>query len=316
MKFSKEVKVGVFMVISIATLYLGFNYLKGIDFLSSSMVYYVVYDDVLGLQVSNSVSVNGFSVGRVSNISLMQERGNKVLVELDVQQDIELNDSTVAFLDVGLLGNVSIILEVGESETKIQPGDTLQARLNKALVDLLKESALPVADNLQITIRRINTILDGLSGNTARISEILENLADVSGNVKRLTSLQNRKMISGILDQLNQTSEVMKSTIDKVGPMLDNYNAVADSLKSLDMKSTISKVNQTFDNLNKTLTKFNESEGTLSKLIENDSLYNNLNRMIEDFDKLLIHMNENPKDFFAPLGKSKKKIDRRKKSGN
>jgi phospholipid/cholesterol/gamma-HCH transport system substrate-binding protein len=146
-KFSKEVKVGAFMVISIATLYLGFNYLKGIDFLSGSGVYYVVYDDVLGLQVSNSVSVNGFSVGRVSNISLMQERGNKVLVELDVQQDIELNDSSVAFLDVGLLGGVSIILEVGESETKIQPGDTLQARLDKALVDLLKESALPVADN-------------------------------------------------------------------------------------------------------------------------------------------------------------------------
>ena len=304
------------MIISIATLYLGFNYLKGIDFLSGSTVYYVVYDDVLGLQVSNAVSVNGFSVGRVSNISLMQERGNKVLVELDVQQDIELNDSTVAFLDVGLLGNVSIILEVGESETKIQSGDTLQARLDKALVDLLKESALPVADNLQITIRRINTILDGLSGNTARITEILDNLVDVSGNVNKLTSLQNRNMISGMLDQLNQTSEVLKSAVDKVGPMLDNYSAVADSLKSLDMKSTIAKVNRAFDNLNKTLTKFNESEGTLGKLIENDSLYNNLNRMVEDLDKLLIHMNENPKDFFAPLGRSKKKIDRRKQSGN
>ncbi len=304
------------MVISIATLYLGFNYLKGIDFLSGSGVYYVVYDDVLGLQVSNSVSVNGFSVGRVSNISLMQERGNKVLVELDVQQDIELNDSTVAFLDVGLLGSVSIILEVGESETKIIPGDTLQARLDKALVDLLKESALPVADNLQITIRRINTILDGLSGNTARITEILENLADVSGNVKKITSLQNRKLITDMLSQLSQTAEALKSTVAKVGPMLDNYSAVADSLKSLDIKSTLSKVDQTFDNLNNTLTKLNDSEGTLNKLIVNDSLYNNLNRMVEDLDKLLIHMNENPKDFFAPLGKSKKKIDRRKQSEN
>ncbi len=305
------------MVISIATLYLGFNYLKGIDFLSGSTVYYVVYDDVLGLQVSNSVSVNGFSVGRVSNISLMQERGNKVLVELDVQQDIELNDSTVAFLDVGLLGNVSIILEVGESETKIQPGDTLQSRIDKALVDLLKESALPVADNLQITIRRINTILEGLSGNTEMINEAIANFSDVAANIKSITSYENRVKIKGVLDNLNNTIASLDSAVQfNLKPMLDNYSAVADSLKSLDMKSTISKVNQTFDNLNITLTKFNESEGTLSKLIENDSLYNNLNRMVEDLDKLLIHMNENPKDFFAPLGKSKKKIERRKQSGN
>ena len=119
-----------------------------------------------------------------------------------------------------------------------------------------------------------------------------------------------------MLSQLTQTAETLKSTVAKVGPMLDNYSAVADSLKSIDIKSTLSKVDQTFDNLNNTLTKLNESDGTLNKLMVNDSLYNNLNRMVEDLDKLLIHMNENPKDFFAPLGKSKKKIDRRKQSEN
>jgi len=44
--------------------------------------------------------------------------------------------------------------------------------------------------------------------------------------------------------------------------------------------------------------------------LKEDSLYNNLNKTVIDLDKLLSHINENPKHFFAPLGKNSKKIKR------
>ena len=48
----------------------------------------------------------------------------------------------------------------------------------------------------------------------------------------------------------------------------------------------------------------------INTLLSDDSLYNNLNKTAFDLDKLLKHINENPKHFFAPLGKSRKKIER------
>ena len=77
---NKEFKVGIIGFVSLLMLYFGSNFLKGIDFLSSTKRYYVVYDNVDGLIVSNPVMVNGYSVGRVSKINILQELNNKILL--------------------------------------------------------------------------------------------------------------------------------------------------------------------------------------------------------------------------------------------
>ena len=79
-------------------MYYGFNFLKGVDFFSKTNKYYAVYENIDGLQVSNDVIVNGFSVGRVSRIIILQEKDNKILVELEVDDQVVLGDSTKALL--------------------------------------------------------------------------------------------------------------------------------------------------------------------------------------------------------------------------
>ena len=63
MKFSKEVKVGLFMILAIVMLYFGFNFLKGIDFLSSDHKYYAIYKNVDKLTESNQIFLNGCAGG-------------------------------------------------------------------------------------------------------------------------------------------------------------------------------------------------------------------------------------------------------------
>ena len=70
MKLSKEFKVGIFAIGTISMFYLGFNFLKGVEFFSRTNRYYVVYSDVGGLSKSNPVEISGFNVGRVAKISL------------------------------------------------------------------------------------------------------------------------------------------------------------------------------------------------------------------------------------------------------
>ena len=298
-------------------LYLGVNYLKGIDFFSNVSRYYVMYDDVGGLQVSNPVKINGFTVGRVSNISILQDKQNKILVEIEIKEDIILGDTTSALLDVEFLGAVNIILEVGDISNPLLSGDTLRPKLDQGLEDLLRSSALPVADNLQGTIRKINTFLDGLSGSLESLGPALENISGAANNVKKLTANSNQEKISTLLDNLNATAEGLKATINKIDPLVQNFTQVADSLKGLEINETLGKMNTTLESLDQTLTNIREGDGTLSRLIREDSLYVQLNQTLENLDKLLIHLDEYPKDFLSPLGRSNKQIQKRlEKEGN
>src|SRR5439155_20394285 len=94
-------------------LYFGFNYLKGVDFFSTTRKYYAIYDNIDQLAISNPVLVNGFAVGRVSNRKLVQGRFNHVLVEFEIEADIVLTDSTKAILNSELLGVKYVLLKVG-----------------------------------------------------------------------------------------------------------------------------------------------------------------------------------------------------------
>jgi phospholipid/cholesterol/gamma-HCH transport system substrate-binding protein len=107
---NKEFKVGLFVAASIVLLYFGFNFLKGIDFFSTTNKYYVIYDNIDQLAVSNPVLINGFAVGRVNHIRIMQNKQNRVLVELMIDSEILLGDSTQAILNSDFLGGKSILL--------------------------------------------------------------------------------------------------------------------------------------------------------------------------------------------------------------
>ncbi|GAA0188326.1 MlaD family protein [Fulvivirga kasyanovii] len=313
MKVSKELKVGLFMVFSIAILYLGFNYLKGIDFFSSNDKYYAIYENVDGLNVSNPVFVNGFVVGRVSRISLLQNKQNQILVELDLSGDVILGDSATATLTGDFLGNKSILLSTGDIAEPHQPGDTIIAVLDRGIADILAESAQPVANSLEVTIKKINAILDNLTGNSDKLNRMMDGFqkTPVLLNSTIAGTKENLDHITATFDQVGKE---LNTTLKTTRPMLNNLTTFSDSLKRLELNRTVNEANATLAKLNQAIERLSNNDGTLGKLINNDSLYVNLNKAVENLDKLLIHIDTQPKHFFAPLGKSKEKIakDRKK----
>ena len=309
MKISKEARVGGFAVLIIVIFYFGFNYLKGIDFFNKTEKYYVIYEDVAGLTLSNPVNISGYTIGRVSAIRINQSYNNTILVEMDIDREIILGDSTKALLDVGLLGDVSITLEVGDVSRPVKPGDTLIAHVDPTLNELLKSSALPVADNLQITIRRFNELLADLSENSEDIRAIIQNARGIT-NKTNLMIAENRVSAKETLIQFQTISEKLNGTLENLDVLMAKYGSVADSLMAVDIQSTLNESTKLMVKLSETLDMVQDENGTMGRFLTDDSVYVNLNQTLVDLDLLLIHMNENPKHFFGPLGKSQKKIQK------
>lgn len=306
---TKEFKVGLTITIAIVMLYFGFNYLKGIDFFSRTSKYYAVYDNIDQLSISNPVLVNGYPVGRVSHIAILQNKSNKVLVEMEIDSEIILFDSTKAVLNSELLGGKSVLLSFGQANKKLKPGDTLVAEVAKGMFDVLSETATPVATDLQTTLRKFNGIIDNLTKNSQQLEVIFSKLQTTPDLLNKTLITANGKMedmsgtFKGVADNLNLTLHDLR-------PTLQNFKIISDSIKLLQLNQTLTKTQQTIANLNKTLERLNKGDNTMSKLMTEDTLYVNLNKLLKSLDSLAVHLNTNPKHFLAPLGKSKKKIDR------
>jgi phospholipid/cholesterol/gamma-HCH transport system substrate-binding protein len=309
---NKEFKVGLFIASGLVLLYLGFNYLKGIDFFSSTTKYYVVYDNVDQLAASNPVLVNGFAVGRVSKIRILQEKQNKILVELDIDSEVMLGDSTKAILNSDFLGGKSILLSIGKVITPLQPNDTLIAEVAKGVVDMISETASPVADNIQTTLRKLNTILDNLSNNSKQLETVFAKFQTTPDLVNQSLVKVNTR-VDELALSYKEVATNLNASLVELQPTLSNFKVMTDSLKQLELNQTISKTQETLQKLNETLAKLTKGDNTAGRLMTEDSLYVNLNNLIQKLDTLATHFNENPKHFLAPLGKSSKKIEKDKR---
>jgi len=312
-KYTKEFKVGLFAIIAISALYLGFNYLKGDDFFSSTKKYYVIYNNIGSLEISNPVKINGVNVGRVSAKKLLQgKKGNNVVVELDIDGDIIIGNGATATLESALLGDMSIALDNGNLSEPINYRDTIHGELQKGLQDLLEESAKPIAINLEVTISKINGILTNFEGTSKTVKETLESFKKTSDDLDRLVRT-NSSVLHETISEFKILTTEMNNGIKEIVPVFDKYGALADSLKAIEFNTTLSKLNKTLDELSSTISKISDESGTLGKLIHNDSLYNTLNKTLEDFDKVMIHFEEEPNYFLSPLGKTRKQIEKQQK---
>jgi phospholipid/cholesterol/gamma-HCH transport system substrate-binding protein len=312
-KISKEVKVGLLALISGVILYLGFNFLKGSDFFSPNNSYYVVYDNIGGLTESNTVMLNGFAVGRVKKIELLQNQGNKLRVTLDINKNVVLTDSTAAVLaSSSVLGGKAISLKVGPGNRVLQDEDTLMASTEKNLSEMINEKITPITENVDTALVNLNVLIRKFQAMSGNIDATLVNLRATSSTLNS-TLAQNQRAIKGIATNLNTLSASMNDPQTGVRPLLGKFNSFADTLSQMQLAQTVERTNRSIASLNQMLTQINQGQGSLGKLTKNDSLYNNLNQFAADLDALVVDLKANPKRYVSISVFGRKDKDKDKK---
>ena len=88
----------------------------------------------------------------------------------------------------------------------------------------------------------------------------------------------------------------------------ENLNKISDSLSKSNLKQTIYNFEKLSSNFNHVLTEIKNGKGTISKLIYQDSLYQNLKNSSKAIEILLKDLKSNPKRYvhFSLFGKKEK----------
>ena len=85
----------MFACVLLAVLYWGVNFLKGENLFSDKRFFYAVYGNINGLTTSRPVTVNGFRIGQVSNISFDSDNSANLIVEVAIEEDILFTSNSV-----------------------------------------------------------------------------------------------------------------------------------------------------------------------------------------------------------------------------
>ncbi|WP_161890393.1 MlaD family protein [Pontibacter russatus] len=310
MKISKEIKVALLGIVAIALLYFGFMFLKGSDIFSDTRTYYVMYDDVDGLALSNPVVLNGIQVGSVQNMKLKPEMGNQIMVELDVMEEIQVGDSTIAALsNSGLLGSKAIVLYLGNSTKVFDGGEKLIAYKESSLSELITTKTVPIIDKVDTTLARVNRLLE---------SEAKGNVQDILANTKATTAAineilrANQENVNQITSNINALTASLVKTEQNINKLALNMAQITDTLKQVEITELVRNTNDAVAELEAAATKLNSGQGSLGMLMNDEALYENLNRSTAALEALLRDVQAYPKRYvqFSLLGrKDEYKVD-------
>ena len=300
MKISNETKVGILAVVSIVILTIGYSFLKGNDVFSKENTFYSKYSRVEGLTVSKPVLVNGFQIGRVSKMTLMND--GEILVEFKIKNQYSVPKSTVARIaSTDFLGNKAIVFDLGESTHYAISGDTLSGGINQNLLEQVEpvqkkaEAVVLVIDSILTSIN--NTINPQFQTNVNRslasIANTLNTLENTASQVDKLVGIEKSK-ISGILTNVESISENLANNNQKLNTIFANMETMSDQAAKLNFTETMDKANLAVANFQSIVNGINKGDGSLGKLLNDDELYNNLEDASKSLDNLILDMKEHP----------------------
>ena len=293
--FTKEVKIGLAFVCALAFLIWGINFLKGVNLFTPSNHYYLKYERIDGLVVSNGVFIKGYKVGQVRDIRYDFTKKESFIVDILMNQDIKLPQGTIAYLfDESMLGGKGINLVFTQENQYHTSGDTLITDTEKGLM----ASMADIVPSIQSTIKHADSLILSLN-NLANSTEIQRSL----NNFESITT------------ELNKTSRGLNKIIDKQFPnIINNVNSICTDLKSvtsqlssIQYQDIIQSLDSTLSNVEELTERLNSPNSSLGLLLKDQSLYNNVNTTINSANSLLLDLQNDPRKYLYPLGRKQKK---------
>jgi phospholipid/cholesterol/gamma-HCH transport system substrate-binding protein len=308
MTVSNETKVGALTAVAITLLILSFNFLKGKTLLKTGNYLYAKYTDTKGVKISNPVYVNGFQVGAVADIENADPTLKSLIVAIKLTDAYDIPANSVAVINENPLGTPSIEIKLGNSQSFLQQGDTLQTAESKGLLSGVMDKIGPVTQQLEKTIetldvvlKNINSVFDPQTKNNlqaviANVNKTTESLVISSASLQQLLN-QQTGAVAQSMNNVNKFTKNLSDNNEKVSQTLTNVTKTSENFAKADLAGSVDQLKAAIGNLNKLVEKANSTDGSLGKLINDKTLYNNLNNTIKSANILVDDLRVHPKRY-------------------
>ncbi|MDR1763750.1 MAG: MlaD family protein [Dysgonamonadaceae bacterium] len=284
--FSKEITIALVTIISLIALYVGVNHLKGVNIFKPSNMYYVKMPNVSELQTSSPVYVDGFKVGLVSSIEFPYTNQEDILVVISLDKKMKIPMDSHFELATSLTSGAYLNLVMNRYVSKYYNiGDTIIGNASPGLMDKVANDILPGVEKL---LPHLDSILYGIKllVNNPALTTSMENLALTTSNLEKSTQ-RFESMVNNQLPQI----------LDNMNQLSGDLTQISGQLKQIDLTATMGKVDATLQNLDQFSRQLNETDNSLGLLMNDKSLYNNLDSTAVNASLLLRDLRENPKRY-------------------
>lgn len=309
MSKSTYIKIGAVVTITLAAFIWGFNFLKGRGTFNNDTIFYVIYDRIDGLEVANPVLINGFKVGLVRDIHFLEDTSGRLVVELQIKKMYKVPDKSVArIFSSDLMGTKAIDLIFSDEKTLQQSGDTLIPDFEGSLQEMVSVEMLPLKNKAESLMKELEDAIEivmyifneenreNITGSIKNIKATFVNLESSTSSVDSIVS-QGKSKMENILENIEAISENLEKNNQTITHTLNNLSNITDSLAQANLAYAINQAAESLAELNAITKKINESQGTLGELVNNDTLYYNLEDATYNLNRLLEDLRLNPKRY-------------------
>ena len=273
MKFlTKEVKIAIIAIMALLIIYIGINFLKGMNLFSSDDTYYVELDNVSGLAVSSEVLADGYAIGVVKDLKYDENSSKNILATISIKKGIRIPKGSIVELSKEMLGSTKMnILMANNPRERVEPGDTLKGAWERDALTMVSQ----MMPQVQELLPKLDSIVTSIN-----------NMEDVTSNLKTTTHRIN-KILGNDIPELTTRADSICS----------NLETTTGKLKDVDFAKIESNLNTTMEGAQLFTDKLNNPNSSLGLLMYDSSLYNNLNNTFLDASSLMQDLQKHPKRY-------------------
>jgi len=308
LKFTKEVGVGILVILGTLMSIFSYNYLKGINLFENTRTFKIVYEKVDGLSPSNPVTLNGYKIGKVQKINFNPNDTKELIVDVIIENDVKFSKTSKAELyETGLIGGKAIaIIPDYDNNVIAKSGDYLIGIVKPGLTDLVNQIMPQIQLQLEAVMQKAEIVLSNVNSLfDEKTKESLKSSIDEFGSLTNSLS----ETSENINDFIKDNSPNLTTTINNLNATSLKMKDVSNSISEVDLNLILTNLDSTISNLNKITNKLNQGEGTIGKLLYDDRLFKNLDDATKNLEELIEDIKLNPKRYvhFSIFGKKSDK---------
>jgi ABC-type transporter Mla subunit MlaD len=223
---------------------------------------------------------------------------DSTLVTLSIEENYQIPKGSIAVLkSSGVLGGKFIEIQKSDSQEMIQDGQSIDGVYEQGIMDSFAAEGEKLSNDISASIQGVEKLIEGLNetlsdSNKKNISGILGDLRSTTSSLDQVISQRQSdldQMIIHAKETLGNVNDLSADNKEKLTSMITNLESTSKELETL--SKGLNKTNTTLDEV---LTKINNGTGTLGKLANDPSLYNNIDSLSVNLNELIKNINEDP----------------------